>query len=273
MTSYNVPPTLAAAKKELGTLGSLLTATQWERAAVVYAFTRDGRVADFGNSKLSTRDFAALGLQGLKKIETVSFYRKQWERAMKHGAPAAEAGKRVRLPELEWREPLDPDYAEAAALSGRDRSYVEKDEAAIARSLDRKDLDAEVLAQNLNDRDAEAVVARILEDRPKIARRAVAREQARDLPEQPFTTPPVVGDTDEYGRATSAMDDNSAIARLGNAVFAFGRYAQELRFGTKRAERLAERATEQHETLGAIIDALNGMDDADLAELLQGGDS
>lgn len=273
MTSYNVPPTLAAAKKELGALGSLLTATQWERSAVVYAFARDGRVADFGNSKLSTRDFAALSLQGLRKPETVSFYIKQWERAMKHGTPAAAPGKRVRLPDLDWRDAEDPDYAKAAAQSGRDKSYVEKDEAAVGRSVARQELDAEVLAQNLTDRDAEAVVARIMEDRPKIAQRAVAREQARELPEAPFTTPPIVGSADEYGRATNAMDDNSAIARLGNAVFAFGRYAQGLRFGTKRAEHLAARANEQYETLGAVIDALNGMSDEDLTALLSGGES
>jgi len=161
-----IPPTWTAAKQALGNLEGLVTAKEWERAAIVWAFTEPGRGGPRTSRqsvKLSVKEFSEQGISGLRSQDTVRFYRSQWDRAMRDaGARAAEPGKTLTLPlDLDWQDHGDEQ---------RKKRYVEKDEAAICRSIDRQDLDAEVLAQNLSDEAARTVAARLIEDRPDIAR-------------------------------------------------------------------------------------------------------
>lgn len=106
MKLVNIPPTIEDAISELDALGTLLTAKEWHRAAVVWAFTRDlkGRPKSDGNPSLSIAAFAKLGITGLKNRETVAAYRKVWQDAIDSShAPAVEPGcKRVMLPTIPW---------------------------------------------------------------------------------------------------------------------------------------------------------------------------
>jgi hypothetical protein len=264
LTTYKVPNSLADAQQELGALGRLLVATEWERAASVYAFTTDGvggpRVPNAGQSPLSIRAFAELGITGLGSTGSVTFYRNQWKRAMAAGSPAAKPGKKVTLPTIEWDEHEDRD---------RNRRYVERSEDAVARSLDRRDLDADSLAQRMSDEVAEQVVARFMEDRPETVYRAV--RQTADV-----QTPVArhVGDKDEYDAVGRSIDDDRVAASLGNAVFVFARQVQaavddRTRGGKARREKLAAQGGHHAEVLGTALDVLRGLSDADLMALLE----
>jgi len=99
-----IPATISAATKELNGLGALLTAKNWARAAIVYAFTYQGTNQHDGNpsGSLSISDFAKLGITGLREREDVGYYRKAWEAAIDDGAEEATPGGEVSLPTLMW---------------------------------------------------------------------------------------------------------------------------------------------------------------------------
>ena len=104
-TSITIPATIEAAKQQLGGIGKLLTAKEWERAAIVYAFTTDevtGRGNRGTSTALSARAFAELGITGLKSDRTVREYRKAWQEAMKDGAPDVKPGDTFTMPNLPW---------------------------------------------------------------------------------------------------------------------------------------------------------------------------
>lgn len=105
-TSITLPATIEAAKTALGAVGRLLTAKQWERAAIVYAFTKNegkGRPANAGNPAFTATAFAALGITGLTNRDTVADYREAWELAIADGkANEAKPGDTITLPNLPW---------------------------------------------------------------------------------------------------------------------------------------------------------------------------
>src|ERR1039458_2177396 len=76
----SIPATIELATGKLGALHKLLTATAWEKAAIVFAFTYVGtnqHDAGRGNS-LGLTEFAKLGIAGLKDKAEVSRWRKMW---------------------------------------------------------------------------------------------------------------------------------------------------------------------------------------------------
>lgn len=102
----HIPASIDEAVARLEPLGRLLTAKEWERAAIVFAHTepQQGRRNLGDNSpKLSIADFAALGIVGLKSRDSVRFYHQRWAEAMKLGhAGNAVPGGKVKLPDREW---------------------------------------------------------------------------------------------------------------------------------------------------------------------------
>jgi hypothetical protein len=104
----NIPGTIDEAVASLTGIGALLTAMEWERAAIVAAFvtldTPDGRKPKLARtSQLSPREFAAKGITGLKSKDTVRAYAQAWQEAINQGeAVAAEPGATVALPDLTW---------------------------------------------------------------------------------------------------------------------------------------------------------------------------
>jgi hypothetical protein len=111
MTQAKIPASLQDAIETLSGISALLVAKEWERAAIVYAFTRDGGEggATAENRSSSTtvpmtpRQFAGLGLIGLASDSSVRNYRKAWASAMEDGAAEARPGVTVELPQLPWK--------------------------------------------------------------------------------------------------------------------------------------------------------------------------
>lgn len=107
---YTVPSTFTVPDTIDGVRG-LMTATKWEKAAIVYAYTtnagRGGDQSNAGNSALPTEfpcsmaEFARLGITGLSNRDTVAFYREQWADAMKkRKAKATRIGEPFEVPTI-----------------------------------------------------------------------------------------------------------------------------------------------------------------------------
>jgi hypothetical protein len=105
-SSVRLPRTINSATKRLTDLDSLATATGWERAAIVYAFTYEGtggprtvRVS----GQLTIRQFAEQKIKGLSNKDTVSWYRKVWK---EHGEDV-KPGQAITLPTEEFPQQSD----------------------------------------------------------------------------------------------------------------------------------------------------------------------
>jgi hypothetical protein len=101
----NIPGTIDEAVASLTGIGALLTAKEWERAAIVAAFVSlsEGKGKRNVSSDISPVEFAALGIVGLKSKNTVWAYAQAWQEAINQGkAVAAEPGATVALPDLTW---------------------------------------------------------------------------------------------------------------------------------------------------------------------------
>jgi hypothetical protein len=110
MTQAKIPASLEDAIESLNGISALLVAKEWERAAIVYAFTRDGVAGATEENRSSSttipmtpRQFAGLGLIGLASDSSVRNYRKAWASAMEDGAAEARPGVTVDLPQMMWK--------------------------------------------------------------------------------------------------------------------------------------------------------------------------
>lgn len=111
-TTIRIPDTIDEAMSRLGGIERLLTARGWERAAIVYAFThepgpggdrrsqgRNQRVKTHADSPLTCKQFADLGVQGLRGNQAVYEHRRAWQEAIDTGeAVAPQPGETVALP-------------------------------------------------------------------------------------------------------------------------------------------------------------------------------
>lgn len=91
MTLLHIPKTSRDAVKQLNEKGGLIFAREWERAAIVFAFTRDdGRgswaVASSSHS-LTFRELADMGVVGLRSKDTVARYHRAWAATGRPSAP------------------------------------------------------------------------------------------------------------------------------------------------------------------------------------------
>jgi len=109
--NIHIPASLDEAKSALNGLGALLTAKQWERAAIVYAFTEpgngQGRHEPLRKSeqRLSIAALAAERIVGLESRNTVAAYRNAWQSAIDDGqAQAVGPGDQVEVPSVPWKE-------------------------------------------------------------------------------------------------------------------------------------------------------------------------
>lgn len=88
----SIPRTIGEIELRLNGLDRLITAQGWERAAIVFAATYEpGRGGDRRNDQTSevksdhrktVPDFAALGINGLRSLETIYDYRRHWQYAI-----------------------------------------------------------------------------------------------------------------------------------------------------------------------------------------------
>jgi len=112
--TFHIPP-------EVEGVRTLLTAREWERAAIVYAYVerqQGRRVTSTGTGgSYSIEEFAALGVAGLRSPDTVRRYLRAWERAVELGlaVDVVKPGDRVDVPNAPWPLPLDPPSGESPA--------------------------------------------------------------------------------------------------------------------------------------------------------------
>ncbi len=101
MTRITIPTSLDEAVNTLGGVDALLTAKEWERAAIVAAFvsTSDGPGKRNVSSAISPVEFAALGLKGLSSANTVRHYVEAWKST---GLPQPRPGEKVDTPTSEF---------------------------------------------------------------------------------------------------------------------------------------------------------------------------
>ncbi|WP_074303016.1 hypothetical protein [Mycobacteroides abscessus] len=88
-------------------MGELITASEWQRAALVWAFTEEGKPGPKKdlptNGRISISDFAGMKISGLTKRDTVSKYRRAWSQAIADGvATDVKPGDLIDLPDVEW---------------------------------------------------------------------------------------------------------------------------------------------------------------------------
>ena len=86
----NIPKNIKSAGTRLTKLGGIVTASEWERAAIVYAFTevsKPGPKSSLNNERttMSFVEFAKLGFVGLKSSNTVSKFHANWQAAVDAG--------------------------------------------------------------------------------------------------------------------------------------------------------------------------------------------
>ncbi len=114
VAEMRIPDDIESAVLDLKGLGELVTATEWQRAALVFAFTYEGRPGGRSTgqecSVAKTLDeFAKLGLAGLSSRTTVRRYRAAWKLAIQDGfATYVMPGDLVALPEVDWNEYFNP---------------------------------------------------------------------------------------------------------------------------------------------------------------------
>lgn len=119
MTHITIPASIDEAITSLTGLDGLLTAKEWERAAIVWAFTHEGAPGSHWSEKrseittLSSRDFAKLGIAGLRSDQTVRRYRQAWQAAIGAGlARETHPGQVTELPGMAWAEAYVSERAE-----------------------------------------------------------------------------------------------------------------------------------------------------------------
>lgn len=104
MTTTTIP-TAAELAERLSGLDRLLTARQWERAAIVYAYTTNAGPGGQHRRrpappKMTMREFARQGFAGLSSNKSVEHYRAAWSMAINQGwVPPVDPGDTVELPD------------------------------------------------------------------------------------------------------------------------------------------------------------------------------
>lgn len=123
-TKVRIPRTPGAVDKRLNELGQIATAVGWERAALVAArvrLTTRGARSDITSSSdvKSPKQFADLGIYGLKSQDTVKLHVQNWLDANNGEYP--ELGKSVDLPDGPY-PPTAPDWNTATEEGAKNRA-------------------------------------------------------------------------------------------------------------------------------------------------------
>lgn len=118
MAEFRIPDDIDNAIVAMTGAGQLLTAHEWERSAIVYAFTAPGGPRNTPHHhpeppRVTLGTFARLGIKGLTTIKAVRRYRRIWEWGMEQEiCPEVNPGDLVIMPDEPfpgWNEVL-PEY-------------------------------------------------------------------------------------------------------------------------------------------------------------------
>lgn len=156
-----IPASVNEAVEKLGSLGKLLTATEWERAAIVAAFVEEGEgrgKSVNASSSISPQEFAALGITGLRSKDTVRRYVRAW---MDEVGTRPQAGHSVSLP--------------SKLFPNDSRGTIDTSEGSQVVDVVKKN--APAMAKALAD---SAVVSRVVDKMTPEAKATLAAELAED---------------------------------------------------------------------------------------------
>ena len=184
MKKIKIPASIGAAEDRLAALDGIATATGWERAAIVYAFTYEGKPGPQISPdpvRSTIIGFVRLGIVGLKNQDSVRHCREVWKAAIASGhAEDIQPGDLVVLPTLPW-PPED----------GNKGSRVSADPAIAVKQLIAKhgeDVVASEMAETapkaVAAQTAKPAVARAIAKQPTAAR--AVRQAARDEQQEQY---------------------------------------------------------------------------------------
>ena len=242
MNTIHIPKTMQEMENHLNGVERLLTAKKWERAAIVAAFVRLGEHGVSpakATTSLSTHEFAALGIAGLKSKDTVRNYVQRWLDT--HDGIYPDTGADVLLPDdSEW-ESLPRGTNGTNSVVGASERLRE-----MAKSLTSDEL-AEVIREAAPQA-ADAVAASVLYDPPA---------------KQPKPKPVPGGDD-----ATSARMDTMAVisTALGHATAV--KLRLDARPDTFVADVDAVKLRRLSEAWSMLADLIEGVDADGLSRLL-----
>jgi hypothetical protein len=165
-----IPGDITTAIADLNGLDALITAKEWQRAAIVTTFVevddkpggdrKKVAIARTSNGLLTPSEFAALGINGLKSKDTVRRYVKMWEST---GLPRPKPGTSVELPDKKWPP------------SETTQDAVLRNPSAVAAALDNPEFVAKVVTKS-PEATARIAAASLKTDE---GRKAVAKEMVK----------------------------------------------------------------------------------------------
>ena len=158
MSTIHLPETIDQAIIQLTGVESLLTATEWERAAIVFTFTElaEGKGKNLNaSSSISVVDFAAKGIAGLKSKDTVRRYHELWA---EHGDTSIQPGDQAELPTVTFPTSPDSNYGKRVSPAKAHKLVSEWSTPAVEAAADEisnrldelSDETVEQLAQNVH---------------------------------------------------------------------------------------------------------------------------
>lgn len=151
MSTFTIPASLDEAVGQLEGIERLLTAKRWERAAILAAFVEIGEHGENRHTKrtlLSSRQFAALGIAGLKSHMTVREYVRRW--LEDSGRPRPEPGQVIDLDGLPpWDKP-EPGTKYPPGKGGAEQR-IKDQPSTVTAALDDEQFLAKVVESMSND--------------------------------------------------------------------------------------------------------------------------
>jgi len=140
-----IPGSIEEAETALNGLEALLTAKEWQKAAIVAAFVKPG-IRKRQGQFMTTSQFADLRISGLQSQNTIVMYVQRWLDA--HDGIHPEPGAQVALPDIEWpvsRTGTDGYDSEQGAIDTITK-IAEKHPDALTKAAERSDSVAEATA-------------------------------------------------------------------------------------------------------------------------------
>ena len=197
-----IPTDIEGVKADLNGVGVLITAKEWHRAAVVASFVTlsehgGDRTKGKRSSALAPKEFAALGIHGLKSDNTVRQYVKAWTETAGLEPPAP--GEEITLPDIEW--PPSESAKTSTNTPEKVLASIAKDPEKTAEAMDR-------LAAAQPKAAAKVAAKAIKTDE---GRKAVAKEMVKD-PEA--TAEFIKAENEHYAEDDEARKIRASAARV-----------------------------------------------------------
>lgn len=169
-----IPESIDPAKDRLTALDGIATATEWERAAIVWAFTYDGKTkagrvrkeeaANRSTAIYTVTEFIGLKIKGLTSDHTVKHYRDNWQVLIDAGEAAdILPGDALVLPDRDW--PIEKGNQGSRATPSNIGKQMAADPDLLAAALEAA-----------TDLAPEAVASQVA--KPKVAKKVVHNKAA-----------------------------------------------------------------------------------------------